>query len=717
MADIDTRQGHYDNSGAPTSELQQLQNYFKVWANATDIARQKFRRDYEYTEGNGKQWTPADRQEVRKSKRPVLEFNQILPQVEFVSGLQRDMRLDFKLLPRSFEDVRLSEIASATLKATYDFARIHRTTDQVFDDGTICGLGVWEVLHTFDDADDLLWGDITVTRINPMAFIYDPWSIRHDMQDGTFMGKATWLDFETFKQRYPKFAHLASPGEWLPRQNTLVGASDDLGTGPNLISELWDQSTGRIRLLTMWCKKPTQIVVLVDERTGMVQEFKSKDDADAHLASLVHMAGQEAVKPFQIITLGSTATIADAQTGLPIVNPQTGAPQEFANAEVAQAHLNALSQHAGMQVFERYKVITRQAKKPYWYEMVYWQILDSGPSPFQDRNYPFVPYISRRFADDPESIMGIVRNLHDPQDEYNKRYSNLLAHLNSSSHSGWLNRKSGGANKLELELMGSKPGVVVEYATVPPQQIHPVEMSQGHFAMLQTSERNILRTSSINAEMIGMTTQQTVSGRAIKARQAGGATALKARFRSFEEAQLDLARMVFSRIQQFYPPEKIKRIIGVAELSSPLGAAGQPVFTDPVSGMPVPDDVILQYLKKVTNIDFDITFASQPYTPTEREAQFQTALQIAGLVTQSGRAIGPATFHALIDMADMPTKLATALKMDSILPPVAPPNPHAQQAIMQRQPANGDGQSIGGGNDLSTERKAEAAQERSQSTG
>jgi hypothetical protein len=217
--------------------------------------------------------------------------------------------------------------------------------------------------------------------------------------------------------------------------------------------------------------------------------------------------------------------------------------------------------------------------------------------------------------------------------------------------------------------------------------------------------------------MIGMTTQQTVSGRAIKARQAGGATALKARFRSFEEAQLDLARMVFSRIQQFYPPEKIKRIIGVAELSSPLGAAGQPVFTDPVSGMPVPDDVILQYLKTVTNIDFDITFASQPYTPTEREAQFQTALQIAGLVTQSGRAIGPATFHALIDMADMPTKLATALKMDSILPPVAPPNPHAQQAIMQRQPANGDGQSAGGGNDLSTEGKAEAAQERSQSIG
>jgi hypothetical protein len=424
------------------------------------------------------------------------------------------------------------------------------------------------------------------------------------------------------------------------------------------------------------------------------------------------------VKPYQVLTLGATATIADAQTGLPILNPTTGQPQEFASPEVAQAHLNALSEKAGLDVYDRYKVIARQVKKPYWYEMTYWHLLDSGPSPFTDRDYPFVPYISRRFADDPESIMGLVRNLADPQDEYNKRYSNILAHLNSSSHSGWLNRKAGGANKLELELMGSKPGVVVEYANVPPVQLKPVELSQGHFAMLSTSERNILRISSINAEMLGQTTQQTVSGRAIKARQTGGITSLKARFRAFEEAQLDLARMVFSRIQQYYPPEKIKRIIGVTELSSPLGASGQPIFTDPLTGAPVSDNVILTYLNHVTTIDFDVAFASQPYTASEREAQFQNALHVASLVTNSGRAIGPATFAAMIDMADMPSKLATALKMDAMLPPVAPPNPSAQHTTLQGfHPPNGDGFSAGGGNDLQTPGKTSAAHLRTQTAG
>src|SRR3990167_8762208 len=138
-----------------------------------------------------------------------------------------------------------------------------------------------------------------------------------------------------------------------------------------------------------------------------------------------------------------------------------------------------------------------------------------------------------------------------------------------------------------------------------PDQIHPVEMSQGHFAMLQTSERNILRISGINAELVGQTTQATVSGRAIRARHEGGATILKPRFRNFEEAQLDLARMLLSRVQQYYPVEKIRRIIGVTELSTPLGGNGQPLFSNPVNGQEMPDDDIINMLKAMKSTKFD----------------------------------------------------------------------------------------------------------------
>ena len=58
--------------------LKKLMAHFRQWANTTDSARLKWRRDYELTEGNGKQWADADRLAVRRSGRPALEFNQIL---------------------------------------------------------------------------------------------------------------------------------------------------------------------------------------------------------------------------------------------------------------------------------------------------------------------------------------------------------------------------------------------------------------------------------------------------------------------------------------------------------------------------------------------------------------------------------------------------------------------------------------------------------------
>lgn len=717
--------GKYTKTGTPIISLAQYQNWFRMWANSTEVSRQKFRRDYEYAEGNGKQWTKEDRARVLKTNRPILEFNQVLPQVEYICGLQRDMEVDFKLYPRGFEDIRLSEIATATLKATMDFGRVHRTSDRVFDDAMICGLGVWEVLHTLDDAEDLLWGDILVNRINPMAFIYDPWAIKMDFQDGAFMGKAIWMDIGEFRIKYPKYAHLAVPGEWLSRVNQLVGSSDDLGTGPNLIPELWDQGTGRIRVLTMWYKVPTDIVLVVDEKSGECKEFESKDKAEEYKATVAMQAGIQATSQLQVQTQGSTAQIV-GMDGQSIIHPQTGHTPVFANPEMAQAHLNQLSDQAGFAATQNLQVIKRTAKKPHWAEMVYWQVLDEGPSPFKDRGYPFVPYVSRRWADDPESIFGMVRNLWDPQDEYNKRYSNLLAHINSSSHSGWLNRKAGGANKQELELMGSKPGTVVEYSATAPEQIKPVEMSQGHFAMLQASERNILKISGINAEMVGQTTQQTVSGRAIKARQSGGAIGLKTRFRTYEESQLDLARMLFSRIQQYYTPEKIRRIIGITEMSTPMGPGGIPLFTDPMSGQPVPEDAIIQFLSKVSDIEFDIAFGLQNKDESQREQDWNSVMQIAQLVTQSGRPIGPATFNAMIDMSDMPSKMASALKMDAMAPPVQPPNPQGQgqalQGMAQQKGGKkggpmGDGAPVGGGGGGSTPGKKQAAQKRESDNG
>lgn len=683
--------------------LSLLQGFIRTHFNATELARLKWIRDYDMAEGNGKQWLRGDRDRVEKTGRPALEFNQILPQVELVTGMQRGLNLDFSALPRGLEDRRLGEIATATLKAATEFGRIPRITDKVFDDGTICGLGVWEVLHTTDDSDDMVWGDITVSRINPLAFIWDPWATDPDMQDGLFMGKATWLSIDDFKARYPGKEHLARPGEWLARSRNHINSSQHLGTGPNLMRELFDTETGRIRLLTMWHKVHSTIQLIVDMETGQVQEVKSKDQGEMTLAQLAELHGREQTAHLDIISQDETSVIVDKQTGQPIPADAQGTPLQYAEPQAALDYIDNLSKQAGMEVYERFAVVKRKARVPEWTEMVWWETLDQGKTPHNDRLYPYVPYISRQYSDDPESIMGIVRNLHDPQDEYNKRYSNVLAHLNSSAHSGWLNRKTGGASKPQLELMGSKPGIVVEFASLAPTQIRPVELSSGHFAMLQHGERSILRISGINAELVGQTTQATVSGRAIRARQEGGATILKPRFRNFEEAQLDLARMLLSRIQQYYPVEKMRRIIGVTELSTNLGAQGQPLFSDPRTGQPIPDEEVANVLSTMKNTRFDLVLALSPQTATERQAQFEQATQLAGLITSSGRPLGAHTMQAMIDLAEMPTRLAEGLKRDSeqpVNPAMMEPggqNDKIQQMLSGMKSSNASSDSIAKG--------------------
>lgn len=688
------------SQGGPfeTDRLRLLQGFIKTHFNATQVARLKWMRDYEMVEGNGKQWLVKDRELVEKTGRPALEFNQILPQIELIAGMQRGINLDFTALPRGLEDRRLGEIATASLKAASEFGRVPRVSDRVFDDGTICGLGVWEVLHNIDDAEDMVWGDIVVTRINPLAFLWDPWSTEPDMQDGAFMGKAIWMNIEEFKQRYPGYEHLARPGEWLGRTQHYMTSSQSLGTGPNLIRELFDNETGRIRVLTMWHKVATTISLIIDTETGMVQDVPSSKKGKETLAQLAELYGRSKVERLDIVTQGETSVITDKMTGQPVPDPGSGQPLQFANTEAAMEYVNNLSKQIGMEVYERFSVVKRQARVPEWTEMVWWEILKYGKTPNNDRLYPYVPYISRQLSDDPESIMGVVRNLHDPQSEYNKRYSNILAHLNSSAHSGWLNRKTGGANRQQLELMGSKPGIVVDFAAMAPVQIRPVELSQGHFAMIQHSERSILRISGVNAELVGSTTQVTVSGRAIRARQEGGATILKPRFRNFEESQLDLARMMLGRIQQFYPVEKIRRIIGVAELSSPLGGDGNSIFASPVDGKPLPDQTIIQVLKDMRNTKFDLVLRLSPGTASERQAQFEQATQIAGLITASGKPLGPNTMSAMVDLADMPTRLAEGLKRDAEQP-VNPSvvQPGGQNEQIQRMIENIRGGRAGGG--------------------
>jgi hypothetical protein len=133
-----------------------------------------------------------------------------------------------------------------------------------------------------DDAEDLVFGDITAERIPPDSFIYDPWALTsaEGLQNGQFMGKWSWQSKDDFLDEFPNHAGYATTGEWMNIPNKFGQSSGDLlGTSDQLLAEMWDPINGRVRVVTLWCKKPIPVTLVVDHNSGRVYNMPDKDKA------------------------------------------------------------------------------------------------------------------------------------------------------------------------------------------------------------------------------------------------------------------------------------------------------------------------------------------------------------------------------------------------------------------------------------------------------
>lgn len=99
-------------------------------------------------------------------------------------------------------------------------------------------------------------------------------------------------------------------------------------------------------------------------------------------------------------------------------------------------------------------------------------------------------------------MISMVDNLISPQEEKNKRRSQSLHLVNTSANSGFFNPEEGGADKEELELFGSKPGIVITYKKIPPTKITPTLLSEAHIKLEMLASNDIKEISSINANLL-----------------------------------------------------------------------------------------------------------------------------------------------------------------------------------------------------------------------
>lgn len=661
----------------------QLLGYIKSWASAVKELHILMKRDFEFV--NGRQASGRNQSAMSATGRELLLFNELRPQFELLSGHRASEQVDYVTSPRGREDKRTATISSTLLKATYDVVKKNETTRRVGDDGDIGGLGGVYLNHSFDYADDVVWGDQHLDRVSPFSLVWDIWGTYPQYQDGMFMGHRWWLSQDAYKAKYPKASVGTHSNDWFDTMTQMFGSEESFHPGEAYITEMFNSEKKHIAVYRLYYRVPKTLYYVADAETGDIYEGgKTREEAQANKQKMLdekakRMAGTNDITPAPGPEGGVIYILLD-ENGQPKADPETQQPLVFSSLESAEIFLDDKLNEIKNILSEGWKIWERKRTLIKWADFSGFEVLDKGELPVTTSYYPYAIYISRMLGDELEDIEGITRQIIDRQKEITKRYNHLADHLAHSAHSGFFNKDGEGATASQLRLMGSRPGIVVPYKTVMPTKIEPSIIPPGHFTLLETNIGGVQRSTGINSELLGLTSNSTVSGEAIDARQRGGITMLFGRLQNYQDFERFLAEQMLYLIQTTMPVEKMRRIMGVWEAKTSSQIMGQSPFLDPVTGDPVTEDEILDLLATVKNTKFDLTIKAMPIAASVRKQQFNTALQLAQLNAQTGRVMGETTFQELANLSELPERLAASLKADAIA---------AQQAAAAEAQAGG----------------------------
>lgn len=629
----------------------------------TQTFRMAMQDDLRCVVGGEGMWHSYDADKLKSENRPVTSFNILFGLVNFLSGYEIERAQDYRYFPRGVEDEAIGRYATTLAKYAMDRTDGRDVLSAVFRQGSIGGLGVVDVSRTFDRSDDLVEGDILLDRVDPLGWTCDPYARRYDRNDGQHMTKLFWMPFRDAQKRWPEIASEIDP----IRMSDLM-LNDPYTTTAEHLDEkplYWDQKTGQVRILQHWYRVPVTATVVVNKAappgTEPVMRMDSEKDAEDYLKSIRDQGGAAMASQYQIQNV-------DSAVGL--VGP-TGV-QQFHNADAAEQMLMMIREQAGARAAQAYEIISRPTTALRVAHLTGWNLLqDEAPESTGDWRFPMATFIPYQDIDDYSSMKGIVRDIKDPNREINWVYAMLMDRMVRGPKDPIFFSKSENADLAKYKSEIHRAGFLGEFNTTPPVILSTQLAIQNELALIGQGISIILQISGLNAELMGQTTQKTVSGRAIEKRQAGGLVGIGTLMSRWMATKRYVGELLIRNIQRNYSPEKMLRIIGEERRLQEMNPMMQQMGMKPASTV-VPVEQTLAALKQVKDIEFDVVTDFQESTPTARQAVFSQLLQLM--------AVGiPVPPNIILDSSDVPYKeeIKHALKTQGM----GAPNPDLAKVL------------------------------------
>ncbi len=488
--------------------IERLKEWHRDAASSNSEWRDRAIESFQFYTGI-RQWKPEWEDALRKSGRPMLKINNILPIINMISGYQRQNRTDIKLYPRRGGTVAVAALGTELIKHTLDMCQGQYEMSDMFGDGIVCGKGWLFVDRTY--ADDLLNGDLTVERVSAFDVIEDQANRKYDVNKCQYVFRRFWWDRDQVELQYPgktKDLHNATESPEWDGATREVDDDDYAEDIDGVSTAREDRKKRQYEIRECWHKRWEKSVVLLNVETMRKRRVKGEDlkMARAMIASNP-MYGQTLriiERPMEV--LYRTLTVGDLEL------------------EHEEDPLNGSTRYPFMRFC------------PYWVD-----------------GY----------------IMGVVDNLKDPQRELNKNRSQTLHAMNQTASSGWMVDRIDPEYEKVLARDGAKPGLILDKSKAQgAEKIKPNPLDQGHFVLSERAAKDLKDISGANPDMMGTKPEQTESGKSRMIRQSAGMTVLYSIFDNLKRTKNDIGWCLWDVIRRgnVYSEDEIRAVVEEASL-------------------------------------------------------------------------------------------------------------------------------------------------------
>lgn len=501
------------------------------------------------------QWDPVVKAKVEGSGRPALTINMVRPIVTAMIAQQTNTRADIIFKPRRNGKQEVADALTKQALQIQDNNKYPFVETQVFADGIIQDRGYFDIRMDFDDS---LQGEIRITSEDPLDIIPDPGARDYDPKTWQEITKTRWLT---------------------PMEVALLYGKD---------------KADEVRIAVA-----TDDTLSSDEVKYVRKTF---GDVDPWLAR----AYGDQTKDIRRVRMIERQYYKLTRLTY-FVDPNTGDMREVPSTWDA-ATTTAVAQEFGLETMKRL------GKRIRWTVSTCNVELHDDWSPY--KTYTIVPYFPFFRRGRP---VGVVRDLLDPQEQFNKIESQQLHVVNTTANSGWLVETGSLANMDtdELERRGAETGLVIEYnhGRNSPEKIQPNQVPSG-LDRLGAKVLNNLREISGVSSLLGLESD-SISGVALDRKRQGGLNQLQVPLDNLTYTRHLVAEKILELVQQFYTET---RVIRTTNWEDPARSQEETIINGVTPEGEIFNDVTLG--------EYDVVVSSAPARDTFEESQFAEAIQL-----------------------------------------------------------------------------------------